>query len=82
MGRDDIRTIGVTIRGGWEQSPTGTYDFVWDDRVRGFICHTYDGSGWMGGVFTAGATDPNERGIPTIEEAMLWVEMTYALATD
>jgi hypothetical protein len=80
MGRDDIRTIGVTIRDGWEQAFNGGYELVVDDSVRGFVWRSYEGSGWVGGIVVNGrVADPHQYRITTLEEAMIWVETTYAL---
>jgi hypothetical protein len=80
MGRDDIRANAeVTLRGGWEERNSGTYDFVVDGRTRGFVWRSYDASGWVGRVFTTGTADPKQYHMATIEEAMIWVETTYAL---
>jgi hypothetical protein len=70
---------GVALRCGWEESLNGAYTFTVDGRICGYIRRGYDGSGWVGRVYTIGTTNPSERGMATAEEAMIWVETTYAL---
>jgi hypothetical protein len=48
----------------------------------GFVSRMYSGDGWGGVVFTHGDEDLNAPNIPTLEEAMIWVETTSALARE
>jgi hypothetical protein len=81
MGRDDIRTNErVTLRDGWGESLNDVYDFAIDDVICGFVVSMPDGCGWLGAVLANGrGDDPPGCRMDTIEEAMIWVETTYAL---
>jgi hypothetical protein len=81
MGRDDVRTNAeVTLRYGWEESLSDIYDYAIDDVVCGYVVGMPDGCGWLGAVLANDrGDDPPGCRMATIEEAMIWVEMTSAL---
>jgi hypothetical protein len=84
MGRDDIRTnVEVTLRYGWEESNSSTYDYVVDGMLRGYVVDMFDGYGWMVVVFAKGRGDNSHMcRIDTAEEAMVWVETTSAIVKE
>jgi hypothetical protein len=45
----------------------------------GLVSKMYSGDGWRGVVLDSGDEDLAAHNIPTLEEAMIWVEMTSAL---
>jgi hypothetical protein len=73
--------MDTPLRDGWEESNSGAYDFVVDDALRGYVVGMFDGYGWMV-VALAGGRGGNSHmcRMDTVEEAMIWVEMTYALS--
>jgi hypothetical protein len=82
MGRDDMRTTGVTLRDGWEKASDTTYYLCPNGGVsptHGLVSKMYSGGGWVGVAFASDEEDLKAPNIPTLEEAMIWVEMTYAL---
>jgi hypothetical protein len=72
--------MDAPLRDGWERSFNGTYNYFVDNGLRGYVVGMPDGYGWLGGILTNGrGTDPHMCHTATIEEAMIWVETTYAL---
>jgi hypothetical protein len=84
MGGDDVRANAeVTLRDRWVKTNVGTY-YLWPNDgailAHAFIGTVYSGDGWVGVVFGSDGEDLTATNIPTLEEAMIWVETTSALS--
>jgi hypothetical protein len=74
--------MDTPLRDGWQKTSGTTYCLWPNDGTIlafNFVGAVHSGDGWGGVVFTSGDTDLTATNIPTLEEAMIWVEMTSAL---
>jgi hypothetical protein len=74
--------MDAPLRDGWRNTYNSTY-YRWPAgdtfSTYGRVSEMPNGDGWGGVVFTSQGDDLTATSIPTLEEAMIWVETTYAL---
>jgi hypothetical protein len=77
--------MDAPIRDGWHKASDTTY-YLWPNGgvspTCGLVSKMYSGGGWVGVVFLSDEEDLKAPNIHTLEEAMIWVEMTSALTRE
>jgi hypothetical protein len=79
--------MDTPLRDGWVRAKGTAYTYcLWpnDDipPTYGLVSKMYSGDGWRGVVLDSGDEDLIAHNIPTLEGAMIWVEITSALARE